>query len=1221
VGCVKAPTTGAVNTTLTPDTHTFFPIVSGPHAVTCNTCHGGSDSFQGFSCFNCHGHDVQSQTDQLHIKVACGPGQTSGCYTYESSACYSCHTQGARQAFDHFGVTGNCASCHDVNANFAALPVPGFTHIPITQDCGGCHSTSSWQNATGAPAGLKSDPTRDLILDAGIPSYVGTSIASIATLTEDLPMPMNHATTSIDGGVLQACTVCHATASNGQNYYPGIFHTALAAAGLPQPTTCQDCHATSMPTGFVGPQAQNPVRNPPSGEMKHDAVGWVGGTQGTMSLVTADCSVCHVSPGMSAASFATAQDGGTPAVFHASLTSASLAQPGSCLDCHANSRPEAVLTNGTCPAGDTCQQTSNLPANVQFDHTTDDALADCASCHGASAPSFASWAGAKFHAAGSATPTSCLPCHAAERPTSNTGWTNPNYQSSPFDYGTNSLGITHGAGLDCVTCHTGPGTGSWGSNQNWATGTFQHGPGTASADTCISCHSSQRPDLVLGVAAANTALGFDHSINGNGDCYGCHQATVAAGTYVHYDNPSTNTLPGGDWQGGLNYPGNVLIGSNTQFVTITEITLVRAATGNPNNLVTSTTSTQATLYNEMLHTSAQIPPELQPALPDGGVINDSCWHCHTHDPSGIVTAYKDGEFHASINNYTLTPDGGSPVTTLAQPSTGCGDCHNQMRPAGIVELNGSDLTAMDHSAMFVSPVTIDGGSVSGAGQMDCSDCHNKPGVSWDGGVFHANIAGAVPKDCTICHYPLMADWARSNADAGVLYFMSHKSGQMTFQSCDTCHVAAEARETTTPVASTLFSGGTFHANLAAQPTKCNDCHTSSEPKANASTQSSHTYTLTSGSTSSNQGQWMNHGAATVTGLDCVICHASDAAKSGSAWSKSDTFHNVSGVTTPTTCQGCHGLNNGSTVAGTNNNLPSGLTNSTTVTSAASDSTTGIASGTLDQITHSDINVSGHDCNFCHTQVGMSSVSGISGKEWAQASFHKNFTGASSLTMNGTTGRCSNCHMNVVPGSSFTGHDHSGLSNASGTTDCNSCHSTTGTGTASSPNWLGASGGAPTCFDAGGFTIPDPPAANNTTIQSGDACLSHPALSGTESCTSCHTSSSGGTGAFGYDHAATAQSCTECHEAGSDLVGTVWNKADGGSGDTRPIDYSYSKSCSSNNHFYSVDCSWCHTAPSGLAKVTNYASSSGAGNWSFHHPSKNGTCSTNCKMCHCNGCPN
>src|SRR6478736_5352176 len=39
-------------------------------------------------------------------------------------SCYSCHPTGARQAFDHMGVTSGCVSCHDDGTLFAAMPSP-----------------------------------------------------------------------------------------------------------------------------------------------------------------------------------------------------------------------------------------------------------------------------------------------------------------------------------------------------------------------------------------------------------------------------------------------------------------------------------------------------------------------------------------------------------------------------------------------------------------------------------------------------------------------------------------------------------------------------------------------------------------------------------------------------------------------------------------------------------------------------------------------------------------------------------------------------------------------------------------------------------------------------------------------------------------------------------------------------------------------------------------
>src|SRR6266478_247416 len=197
--------------------------------------------------------------------------------------------------------------------------------------------------------------------------------------------------------------------------------------------------------------------------MKHDAVLWSGGAPTTTQAAPQECSLCH----RSTSGWATAQK------FHASVG----AQPSTCLDCHANSRP-ALLTSANAA----------LPAGVRYDHST--ATGECTTCHVNGSSS--SWTGGKFHLAGSATPSSCVSCHQGERPTSTAGWVSATYQTSPFDY------ATHGAGQDCVTCHAGAGTGAWGSTQNWVGGSFGHEASSIAGTTCIACHSSQRPDLVLG---------------------------------------------------------------------------------------------------------------------------------------------------------------------------------------------------------------------------------------------------------------------------------------------------------------------------------------------------------------------------------------------------------------------------------------------------------------------------------------------------------------------------------------------------------------------------------------------------------------------------------------------------------------------------------------------------------------------------------------------------
>ncbi len=1219
-GCSSDPKPTGV----TPENHRWFPISTGStHQVgktlfaadgplACESCHLPSqESFQRFSCEGCHKHQ-KVLDDRLHSSVS--GYLASGAYPGDagflldggadpaalpSQACLGCHPTGAPVPYDHVGINGGCGACHDVAAPFAALPLAGFTHPSMgTSDCGGCHVTSSWKGASDAPP-VASDPANDLQLVAQAPAFVGTTIASLSPRPQSLPMPMNHTSSALSAAALSGCGNCHLDAASGV-YFPGSLHSSLANLKLPQPTACKDCHASTMPAGFVGPVDNK--RSPASGPMRHEAVAWDGGSPTAAAVVSFDCSVCHTPPSEAvASSWGSDPQLSGPARFHASLQAAGKNPGTSCLDCHANSRPARSF------AAD-----AGLPAKVQFDHRSVDALGDCGACHAASASTWAAWSGGKFHAAGAPVPNTCGACHEAERPTSTAGWA-AGYTASPFDYTPNSSGIGHGAGLDCAACHAGSVL-----TQTWAGGKFTHGTMTLSGTTCISCHTTQRPDLQPGANAAAIAalLGIDHATSGTGDCFACHQATATAGRYVDYRNPADGGVMGGDWKGGQTYPGSVPVSAPNKFITVGETFLNRPA---PGNRVASTSTSTATLYNSMLHISAALRPELQ-AGPASAPDNSKCWHCHAHVPGSItVSGYANGTYHASYAAYAPTPDAG--VTPLTDNSPICTDCHVQMKPSGIVLDGGSTLAPMDHAATFSGTVTIGGKQVTSVGAAECSACHGNRGVSWSGGKFHSNVSGSgTPSDCLGCHYPLLADAAKSDVASGSTYTMKHRSGQVTSQTCATCHPMALGKAAMAPSTAALWKTGTLHAGLGAtQPSACLDCHSGSLP-AGART-SSTVYPLVQGATASNKAQWMNHAAGTVVGKDCAVCHQADATAAPSGWSPTRLFH--ANVTAVTTCRECHGLTNGGgATPGTNNNLPAGLNDSATVSTAAGVAGTGIPAGTKDQISHADVNVTGRECNACHTQVGPASPT--TGKEWANAKFHSSFSAATPLVINGTTGRCSNCHLNVKPGTGFT-PDHSGFTAVSGSTDCSSCHSLPGTGSAASPNWLGAVGGMPAFITVGGFTIPAPPAAAATT-QSGISNLPHPTPAAGVQCTACHTGGAGGKNAIGYDHKSTLinANCNSCHMTGSNLIGTPWNGATtfaAGTGDTLPFTLtSVTPSFKGNNkpvsyakHFYPTNCYQCHKAPAGnglYAPGTTYTAA-----WKFVHTESHMTNPTTCNMCH------
>jgi hypothetical protein len=439
------------------------------------------------------------------------------------------------------------------------------------------------------------------------------------------------------------------------------------------------------------------------------------------------------------------------------------------------------------------------------------------------------------------------------------------------------------------------------------------------------------------------------------------------------------------------------------------------------------------------------------AGPPNSPDNSKCWHCHTNN-NGVVTAFRNGQFHTALTNYRATPTG--PVVPFAQPTSQCKDCHSGMVPDGVVEgATDPSIWPMDHEAKLATPIMVGSLTVNGVPDLDCSVCHTDPGGSWLGAAFHTNIpTTAVAADCGACHYMTMADPV-ADAISGSAFAMKHGSSQLGSQTCPTCHTSAKPNRLVLPATWQLWLPGTYHATVAEQPLACVDCHQVSLPPAGPPTQSAISYKLNAGATATNGGQWMNHGSGLVTGKDCLVCHATDATASVTTWSKSISLHGAAPAAT--TCRECHGLTNGGgTTPGDRNNMPTGLTNSTTPTSASA--STGVAAGTPSQITHADINVTSRDCAFCHTQIGAALSGALKGMEWAQALFHANFLTATALVMNGTTGRCSNCPMSDNPKASYTKFSHAGLSSTSGTRDCSACHTYPGTGTVTTPNWLGGS---------------------------------------------------------------------------------------------------------------------------------------------------------------------
>ncbi len=87
LGCPPEPNGDGFGVPMTREQHEpLFPIVDGAHGgMDCAACHGGSPSFNDFTCMSCHDHN-EEDTNTQHRAVPS--------YMYEAVACYQCHPRG-----------------------------------------------------------------------------------------------------------------------------------------------------------------------------------------------------------------------------------------------------------------------------------------------------------------------------------------------------------------------------------------------------------------------------------------------------------------------------------------------------------------------------------------------------------------------------------------------------------------------------------------------------------------------------------------------------------------------------------------------------------------------------------------------------------------------------------------------------------------------------------------------------------------------------------------------------------------------------------------------------------------------------------------------------------------------------------------------------------------------------------------------------------------------
>lgn len=395
--------------------------------------------------------------------------------------------------------------------------------------------------------------------------------------------------------------------------------------------------------------------------------------------------------------------------------------------------------------------------------------------------------------------TSCNSCHVGQRPVAKIG--NHDFYHLSLNWG--------GTG-DCVSCH---------QTSTWKSGQFAHDP---MPNTCQECHQRQRPTALVG------APPFDHTMNGMGDCVGCHSKNTVA-----FDSLA-------DWQGGEHMP--------TDLIGVRSLTLSAGLPTFSGTTVTRVTATSITLPLQMLHSSDQLPL---------GAI-DSCVSCHTGALTGNL---RPGTFHSTLGALTVA---------VSQP-TQCLDCHSSANPLGFV--GPLDSARSPASAKMRHEATV--WLKDSTGQyvatntpivtQDCATCHKDPGGRFAGAQFHANLA-TQPSSCIACHAN-----TRPPGDFGTPLFNHYTRGGV--MECTTCH------NVTNFASAAGWANGQFPHSAV---TSCSSCHNSQRPNTTSG------WIQTGWNATRSMMDYAKHGGTT----DCYSCHSGTTSHNTMAdWATGNFTHN------------------------------------------------------------------------------------------------------------------------------------------------------------------------------------------------------------------------------------------------------------------------------------------------------------------------------------------
>lgn len=711
------------------------------------------------------------------------------------TACATCHENKrplvpvGLHGFEHtnmqYGGMGDCISCHNLVNNWGVAWTGGqFAHDPQPTSCVSCHSsqrpttlvgTPSFDHSLNGTGDCFSCHAKNVLKYDTIADFVGGEY-----MPSELVGP-KQLTVAVNTPTFTGSQITKVTASN-------------------QTLKIQMLHSTDqLPPGDSG--AIPPV-----------------------APFIESCTSCHTGAASGNLS------GG---IFHASITSASIAQPSACIECHSNTLP-----TGFVGPNDANRTPASGPMRHEAMAWVDDGTGtgslkrsntalvtqDCATCH--KTPG-GSWASAKFHSNLTTQPTSCLDCHSNSRPVGSFG-------TPVFDH------AKYGGTIDCVTCHN---VTNFANRTGWANGNYSH----VGVTSCTSCHEAQRPVNATGwqntprASWSATTTRFDLTKHAVGtDCVTCHKTTTytALTDFKNAAYHANNTTLPSQCLSCHNYPTGAVGTPATDHATLKTdcagchsgaISTFNSITGWANGVGSSSTPPTGKVNADMtLFSFAYWTVNPITLVKSGNVVTSSSKATGVKLPMQILhssPAVTNLANCATCHKVGFTSQSGTRYHTsiATQPTANCLSCHSPAGvPTGIVGPISTDTSGIANMSHQQTSVT------------ECSTCHTNTGTRWSDGLFHSKVSAATVTACTNCHFPRMPATVTASSTnyttttaAVVPMHLSHTSPIVT-QDCVSCHT------TKGPVAGNSapwkLAVNKIHTVIAnASITACNACHTADKP--------------------------------------------------------------------------------------------------------------------------------------------------------------------------------------------------------------------------------------------------------------------------------------------------------------------------------------------------------------------------------------------------------